>query len=77
LVGTANIANFPNRSDYRNLQIAESVKTLGYINKFNFGIITAKKYLLENNNPEPIFDLSLGTAFKVTIPINTKWKIND
>nr|MCU0376323.1 putative DNA binding domain-containing protein [Chitinophagaceae bacterium] len=39
LFGTANISNFPNRSDYRNLQIAESVKTLGFINKFNFGII--------------------------------------
>lgn len=74
LFGTVNLSNFPNRSDYRNLELAEALKILGYVNKFNFGINTAKKYLLENNNPEPIFDLSLGTAMKVTIPISTKWK---
>jgi ATP-dependent DNA helicase RecG len=75
LFGTVNVSNFPNRSDYRNLEIAEALKTLGYVNKFNFGINTAKKYLLENHNPEPVFNLSLGTAMKVTIPINTKWKL--
>ena len=73
LFGLVNTKNFPNTSDYRNLEIAEALKTLGYINKFNFGIATAKKYLLENNNPEPVFDLTLGTAMKVTIGINQKW----
>ncbi len=74
LFGQVNESNFPNLSDYRNLEIAEALKTLGYINKFNFGIATAKKYLMENNNPPPIFDLSLITAFKVTIPISNDWK---
>jgi len=74
LFGQVNESNFPNLSDYRNLEIAEALKTLGYINKFNFGISTAKKYLLENNNPAPIFDLTLLTAFKVTIPISSDWK---
>lgn len=75
LFGTVNPDNFPNRSDYRNPEIAEALKTLGYINKFNFGIQTATKYLLDNHNPEPQFDLSLGTAFRVKIPINRKWKL--
>lgn len=75
LFGQVNIANFPNVSDYRNMEIAEALKTLGYINKFNFGIQTAKKFLKENNNPPPDFDLSLGTAFKVTIFINKLWKL--
>ncbi len=75
LFGQVNENNFPHLSDYRNLEIAEALKTLGYINKFNFGIATAKKYLIENKNPEPIFDLSLITAFKVTIPISTNWKM--
>jgi ATP-dependent DNA helicase RecG len=76
LFGQVNAGNFPNISDYRNLEIAEALKILGYINKFNFGITTAKKFLKGNNNPEPIFDLSLGTALKVTIPISQKWKIS-
>ncbi|MFM9837860.1 MAG: RNA-binding domain-containing protein [Cyclobacteriaceae bacterium] len=74
LFGQVNKDNFPHLSDYRNLEVAEALKTLGYINKFNFGIATAKKYLRENNNPDPIFDLTLLTAFKVTIPISQNWK---
>ncbi|MEO8146830.1 MAG: RNA-binding domain-containing protein [Bacteroidia bacterium] len=74
LFGLVNANNFPDASDYRNIELAEALKTLGYINKFNFGINTAKKYLKENNNPEPVFDLSLGTGIKVTIPISQKWK---
>ncbi|MEI6141447.1 MAG: RNA-binding domain-containing protein [Mariniphaga sp.] len=74
LFGQVNQYNFPNLSDYRNMEIAESLKTLGYINKFNFGINTAIKYLRDNNNPDPIFDLTLVTAMKVTIPISNNWK---
>ena len=74
LFGLVNTTNFPDASDYRNTEIAEAVKTLGYINKFNFGINTATKYLRENNNPDPVFDLSLLTAMKVTISINNQWK---
>lgn len=74
LFGQVIPSNFPFVSDYRNLEIAEALKTLGYINKFNFGIQTAKKYLSENNNPEPLFDLTLGTALKVIIYISKSWK---
>ena len=74
LFGQVNKYNFPNLSDYRNMEIAESLKTLGFINKFNFGIRTAIKYLRDNNNPDPVFDLSLVTAMKVTILISNNWK---
>jgi len=37
-------------------------------------ISTAIKFLRENNNPDPVFDLSLVTALKVTIPISKNWK---
>ncbi|MEZ4777716.1 MAG: putative DNA binding domain-containing protein [Bacteroidia bacterium] len=74
LFGQVNTSNFPNVSDYRNFEIAEALKILGYVNKFNFGIQTAKKYLADNNNPEAVFDLSLGTAFKVTVSISKSWR---
>ncbi len=74
LFGQVTQLNFPNLSDYRNIEIAEALKTLGYINKFNFGINTAIKYLRDNNNPDPVFDLSLITAMKVTISISKSWK---
>jgi ATP-dependent DNA helicase RecG len=77
LFGQVTRSNFPNLSDYRNIEIAESLKTLGYVNKFNFGINTAIKHLRENNNPDPVFDLRLVTALKVTIPISKNWKIYD
>ncbi len=74
LFGQVTRFNFPNLSDYRNIEIAEALKILGYINKFNFGINTATKYLRDNNNPDPVFDLSLVTAIKVTISISNNWK---
>ena len=76
LFGQANAENFPDVSDYRNLEIAEALKVLGYVNKFNFGVKNAIRYLIENGNPAPIFNLKLGTGLQVSIPINTQWKLN-
>ena len=59
--------NFPRVSAYRNPVVAEILKNLGYVNRFNVGIQNAKAKLLENNNPEPKFDLSLVSAFEVEI----------
>jgi len=73
LYGEVTPQNFPNASDYRNIVIAEAMKTLGYVNRFNYGVKRAKAELLKNGNGEPVFDLSLITKFKVTIPINQKW----
>jgi len=73
LYGDVNKDNFPNRSDYRNIAIAEAMKVLGYVNRFNYGIKIAKEELIKNGNGEPEFDLSSVTGFKVTIQINKEW----
>ncbi len=73
LFGEANAQNFPNASDYRNVVIAESMKILGYVNRFNYGIKRAKDELIKNGNGEPEFDLTLNTKFKVSIHISKNW----
>lgn len=73
LFGEANAQNFPNASDYRNVVIAESMKILGYVNRFNYGVKRAKEELIKNGNGEPEFDLTLTTKFKVSIYLNKKW----
>jgi ATP-dependent DNA helicase RecG len=73
LFGDVNQDNFPNASDYRNIVIAESMKRLGYVNRFNYGITRATNELEKAGNGKPVFDISLITKFKVTIPINQAW----
>lgn len=74
LFGDVTIENFPHASDYRNVVIAESMKRLGYVNRFNYGIQNAISELEKNGNGCPNFDLKLQTKFKVTININADWK---
>ena len=73
LFGEATPQNFPNASDYRNVVIAEAMKILGYVNRFNYGVKRAIDELEKSGNGKPDFDLSLTTKFKVTISINQKW----
>lgn len=73
LYGEATPENFPFASDYRNVVLAEAMRVLGYVNKFNYGVRRAKEELVKNGNGEPIFDFSLITKFKVTILINQSW----
>ncbi len=73
LFGDVNAQNFPNASDYRNVVLAEALKILGYVNRFNYGIKKAKQELQSNGNPEPQFDINTITKFKVTIAINRQW----
>jgi ATP-dependent DNA helicase RecG len=74
LFGEATPQNFPNASDYRNVVLAEAMKILGYVNRFNYGVKRAKEELRRNGNGYPDFDLSLTTKFKVTIPIHQQWQ---
>jgi ATP-dependent DNA helicase RecG len=67
LYGAATPDNFPNQNDYRNPIIAEALKVLGYVNKFNRGVETAKSELKANGNPEPEFIFNLPLHFSVTI----------
>lgn len=73
LFGEATPQNFPNASDYRNVVLAEAMKVLGYVNRFNYGVKRAITELELNGNGKPEFDFSLTTKFKVVIPINNNW----
>ena len=67
LYGKARPENFPDENDYRNPTLAEAMKVLGYVNRFNRGIARVKEELNENGNPEAIFEIHKIGAFGVTI----------
>jgi ATP-dependent DNA helicase RecG len=73
LYGEARPDNFPDASDYRNPILAEAMKTLGYVNRFNYGVKQAQKFLADNGNPPAEFSLNLITKFAVTVKISESW----
>ncbi len=58
--GAVTIENFgePGLVDYRNPNLAESMKILGYVQRFGVGIPIAKRQLAAAGHPEPEFDIS-------------------
>jgi ATP-dependent DNA helicase RecG len=67
LYGNARPENFPFVNDYRNPVVAEAMKVLGYVNRFNRGIARVQVELKENGNPDPIFDYKNLGVFGVTV----------
>ena len=67
LYGSARPDNFPHQNDYRNPIIAEALKIMGYVNKFNRGIATAQAELKTNGNPPAEFIYDLPLHFSVTL----------
>ena len=67
LYGKVNPENFPNETDYRNPNIAEIMKNLGYVNKFGSGVNTVTSLLAENGNRPPQFILGDISTFKVVV----------
>ena len=55
LYGEATLANFPTRNSYRNPVIAETLKSLGFVNRFGYGVQRAQALLMENGNPPAEF----------------------
>jgi len=53
-------------TDYRNPQLAESMKVLGYVQRFGVGIPLARSELRKNGNPPPLFDVT-GSHVLVTV----------
>lgn len=47
----------PGITDYRNPNIAEVMRNLGFVQRFGIGIQIAKRSLASNGNPEPVFDV--------------------
>lgn len=74
LYGSARPENFPNSNDYRNPAIAEVMKVLGYVNRFNRGIARVKESLHKNSSPEAAYVVDQPTYFSVTIPKNTDYE---
>ena len=47
----------PGLTDYRNLNLADAMKTLGLVQRFGFGIPAARRMLRESGHPEPEFSI--------------------
>ncbi|MCE2402859.1 putative DNA binding domain-containing protein [Candidatus Poribacteria bacterium] len=55
-------------TDYRNPNLAEAMRTLGFVQHFGMGILIARRLLAENENPAPVFKI-YDTAVVATIHI--------
>lgn len=47
----------PGASDYRNPALAGVLRTLGFVQRFGFGIAESRRAMLANGNPEPEFQV--------------------
>lgn len=56
LYGEATRENFPTRNSYRNPIIAEAMKSLGFVNRFGYGVQRAQALLEQNGNPPAKFE---------------------
>ncbi len=56
LYGEATAQNFPTRNSYRNPVIAEALKSLGFVNRFGYGVQRAQALLADNGNPPAAFE---------------------
>jgi ATP-dependent DNA helicase RecG len=65
--GAVTMENFgkPGVSDYRNPVLAGVMKTLGFVQRFGFGIAEARRSLQENGNPPPEFQAEATTVLAI------------
>jgi len=66
--GVVTIENFgePGVADYRNPNLAEALRVLGFVQRFGVGIATARRALEKNGNPSPDFQVN-ATHVAVTL----------
>lgn len=50
----------PGVVDYRNPNLAEALRVLGFVQRFGVGIATARRELDRNGNPVPVFEVTPG-----------------
>lgn len=67
LYNNARPENFPKVNDYRNPTLAEASKNLGYVNKFNVGVVNANSALERNGNKPADYIADNQFFFQVTI----------
>ena len=65
--GSVTQINFgkPGVSDYRNPVLAGVLKTMGFVQRFGFGIPEARKALEANGNPLPEFEIQATTVLAI------------
>jgi len=66
LYGQVTPDNFGRATDYRNPQVAEAMKVLGFVQRFGYGVPLARRELENNGNPPADFAFE-STNFHVTI----------
>jgi len=62
LYGEATRENFPTRNSYRNPIVAEAMKSLGFVNRFGYGVQRAQALLHQNGNPPPEFQFEVNSV---------------
>ena len=69
--GRVTCQNFgtPGRTDYRNPNVAEAMRTLGFVQRFGVGLQIARQALEDNGNPPPKFDVEENNVL-VTVRTN-------
>lgn len=72
LYGEARPENFPSVNDYRNPLVAEAMRVMKYVNKFNRGVTRVQEMLKDNGNPSAEFDVNIITAFRVNVHARTE-----
>jgi ATP-dependent DNA helicase RecG len=55
----------PGITDYRNPNLAEAMRVLGYVQKFGGGIVAARSAMEKNGNPPPEFRVDAGYVMAV------------
>lgn len=77
LYGQARPENFPSVNDYRNPLVAEAMRVMKYVNKFNRGVTRVQEILKENGNPPAEFDVNSITAFRVNVHATNESDLGD
>ncbi len=68
LITSTRPENFPTQTSYRNPILAESLKTLGAVNRFGRGVVRAQAALEKNGSPRAEFifgDTFFGTTIRI------------
>ncbi len=62
LYGEVTPENYTKQNSYRNPVLAEALKTLGYVNRYGYGIVKAQALLADNENPPAEFNFEPGSV---------------
>jgi ATP-dependent DNA helicase RecG len=65
LYGEVTPENYTRTNSYRNPVIAEALKSLGYVNRYGYGIQRTQKLLSDNENPPAEFRFEGGTVLVI------------